>query len=104
MGADFDLGYREFNFEDLCWSTFSDNSCTYQSPGGYFQNNLTRLLEYNDAQIADVLLCTKSIDPNNTLPCEDETGIPVQKSAVFGALEQIYHDNTVKSEQNDRER
>jgi len=40
------------------------------------------------------LLCTNTIDPNNTLPCEDETGIPVQKSAVFGKLEQIFENNT----------
>lgn len=28
------------------------------------------------------------------MPCEDETGIPVQKSAVFGKLEQIYEDKS----------
>jgi Niemann-Pick C1 protein len=89
----FEAEGREFGMMDLCWSAFPNRKCTYQSPGGYFQNNLETLNKYTDADIPGILLCTQSIDAfGNTLPCEDETGIPVQKSAVFGQLEEIYDD------------
>jgi len=35
----YQAGFREFGMKDLCWSAFPNNLCTYQSPGGYFQNN-----------------------------------------------------------------
>jgi len=95
---------KNFTMADLCWSSFPNDKCTYMSPGGYFQNNLTRLMQYTDEQIPEILLCTKSIDPENTLPCEDETGIPVQKSACFGQLEQIYSNNKVLSHRDAQER
>lgn len=87
-------GYKNYTYKDLCWSALGKTAnCTYMSANGYFQNNLTRLMQYNDTMIPEVLLCKHSIDPSQTKPCFDEGGIPVQKSAVFGQLTEVFKDS-----------
>lgn len=86
---------KNYTFEDLCWSALPEAKCTIQSPMGYWQNNITRLREDKDLNIT--LSCLKSIviflslkqDPNNSLACFDDSGIPVQQGVVWGGIEEI---------------
>ena len=50
---------KDYYFEDLCWTALPESRSTFQTPLGYWQNNLTRLNE--DQSINGTLSCLKSI-------------------------------------------
>lgn len=81
-------GGKTYGLKDLCWSALPDADCTIQTPLGYWQSNITRLLKDKDPKWTTQ--CFGSIDPNNTMACMDETGLPVQSSVVFGGLSKVY--------------
>lgn len=70
---------------DVCEIAVPDSTeCTIPSVIGYWQNNFERL--YNDSKIQETVQCLYSIDPNNTIPCTDQTGFPILAEEVFGGL------------------
>lgn len=86
---------KNWMVHDLCWSALPNSKCTIQSPLGFWQNNYTRLM--NDKDPHYTTQCLNSIDPNNTLACMDETGIPVQTKVVFGGLTKVYDTSAAQS-------
>ena len=82
-------GGKDYTIADLCWSALPDANCTIQTPLGYWQNNLTRMLEDKDPKITTQCLASK--DPGNSMACMDETGLPVQTNVVFGGLTKVYN-------------
>lgn len=91
------VNYQGANYtiNDLCWSALPNSNCTIQTPMGYWQSNYTRLM--SDPDIHQTLQCLNSIDPANTMPCMDETGIPVQTNVVFGGLTKVYQTNSTQA-------
>ena len=83
---------QNYTIDDLCWSALPNSNCTIQTPMGFWQSNYTRLM--SDPDIHQTLQCLNSIDPSNTMPCMDETGIPVQTNVVFGGLTKVYQTNS----------
>lgn len=89
-------GGKTYSIKDLCWSALPDTDCTIQTPLGFWQSNLTRLL--NDPDPHNTTQCLKSIDPDNTMACMDETGLPVQIPVVFGGLTKVYNNDSLGCE------
>lgn len=80
---------KNYSLQDLCWSALPGADCTIQSPLGFWQSNLTRLLQDKDPKWTTQ--CLASVDPNNTMACMDDTGLPVQTNVVFGGLTKVYN-------------
>lgn len=86
-------GGKSYSIKDLCWSALPGLDCTIQTPLGFWQSNLTRLMEDKDPH--NTTQCLASIDPDNTMACMDETGLPVQIPVVFGGLTKVYAEDAL---------
>lgn len=84
---------KNYTVDDLCYKPVSGKGCMITSPMSFWKNNLTAL--QNTKNVKETAKCLQSMG-DDTMPCFDDIGTPVQISAIFG--KEGCEDNIEKSE------
>ena len=72
---------KNWTINDLCYKPISEKGCLILSPMNLWKNNLTSLK--NTKNIKEIANCIYKMG-ENTIPCLDDIGIPIQFSSFLG--------------------
>ena len=73
---------REWGIEDLCYKPVSGKGCMITSPTNFWKEDYEKFK--NETDLKTVSKCLQSIG-EDSMPCFDKIGTPVQLDAIFGA-------------------
>lgn len=78
----FDFLNTQWSIDDLCYKPVSGKGCLITSPTNFWKEDRQKFDEEKDLKI--VSKCLKSLE-EDTMPCIDKIGMPIQLDAIFGA-------------------
>lgn len=80
--AKIDFLNTKWSIDDLCYKPVSGKGCMITSPTNFWKEDYEKFKEEKDLKI--VSKCLQSLG-EDTMPCFDKIGTPVQLDAIFGA-------------------
>ena len=78
----FDFLNTQWSIDDLCYKPVSGRGCMITSPTNFWKEDYEKFKEEKDLKI--VSKCLQSLG-EDTMPCFDKIGTPIQLDAIFGA-------------------
>lgn len=70
-----------WSLDDLCYKPISGKDCLITSPTNFWKDDYEKFK--NEEDLKNVSKCLQSIE-EDTLPCIDKMGMPIQLDAIFG--------------------
>ena len=80
--SNIDFLNTKWSIDDLCYKPVSGKGCMITSPTNFWKEDYEKFKEEKDLKI--VSKCLQSLG-EDTMPCFDKIGTPIQLDAIFGA-------------------